>query len=1099
MKSVYNKLKYLIVVLIFINTVYGQNTLTKVKLQLKWKHQFQDAGYIAAVEKGFYKDVGLDVSLLEFNADTKVLDSIKSNKVQFAISDTSIILNRIKGEPIKAVMATFQKSPHILLGLKSPNIHSINDLNGKKIALVDELNGLELSAMLKSNNINFIRKPAIFTFDKFFSKEIDFMSAYISNEPFIAKEKGIDVVTFFPGDYGYDGYGDILFTSDYMIQTNPKLVQKMYEASIKGWEYAYEHKEEIVDIIYNKYNTLKKSKKALLYEAVILQKLSGYDDNLGNLNLDKIKSIGRLFDFLINGKYNLDNLNNFIYKPDSNNLYLTDKEKEFLKKHPMITLGTGDNWSPYSIKKRDGSIVGLDIDIINKINKLTGAYFVLKLGNWEQMQKLAKENKVDGLCTLIKTKEREKFLNFSDIYFSLQKMVLVKQRNPLNIKSPSDLDGKTIVIAKGNIADENEAKKFKNAKIIYADTTIDMVKEVIYGKADATFGNGALEYMLIQDGLPYLENAFALNQHLNLRFAVKKEWHEAISIINKALHHIGEQELMQIKQKWFSSNTTINKYESLILTKDESDYLSSKKTIKMCTDPNWMPFEKIENGKYIGMGADYIKLINQKLPLTIELVQTQTWSESLDYIKQKKCDILPLAMKTKEREEFLNFTTPYITVPIVLATKPNIPFITDFTTLKDKKIAIPKNYALVDILKCKYPNFNIVEGDDIYDGLNKVYNKELFGYVGPLASIAYQFQNNFASGLKIAAKFDNKFELSIATAKDQPILNNIFQKALNSINDDQKRDILNKWIAINYKKDVNYKFIWKIIVISFVILLIIFYWNIRLKKEISKRKLAEQKLQLLNNNLEIKILDAVKDVQEKEKLLQQQSKLASMGEMIGNIAHQWRQPLAVSNTIVSILKEKSNKNILDKNYIQKKLDEIESANLYMSQTIEDFLSFFNPSKEKEKFNVLNAVDKSISIVKHLITQKKINIDIDIDSNLQIIGLRDEYVQVIISILSNAIYALKNKQERRDISVLGYKENNMVILKITDNAGGIPNEIIDRVFEPYFTTKHKSKGTGLGLYISKMIIENSMDGKLNVYNTKDGVCFEIILISENIPY
>ncbi len=247
----------------------------------------------------------------------------------------------------------------------------------------------------------------------------------------------------------------------------------------------------------------------------------------------------------------------------------------------------------------------------------------------------------------------------------------------------------------------------------------------------------------------------------------------------------------------------------------------------------------------------------------------------------------------------------------------------------------------------------------------------------------------------------------------------------------------------------------------------------------SKLTHTETNLKILNKNLE-----------KKEQMLQQQSKLASMGQMIGNIAHQWRQPLAVSNTIVSILKEKSNKNILDKNYTQKKLNEIESTNLYMSQTIEDFLSFFNPSKEKEKFNLKDTIDKAIHIIQNLITRNNINLHINITQNLNIEGYKDQYIQVIISILSNAIYELVDKKDYKEITIIGYKENDITILEIADNAGGISTDIIHRVFEPYFTTKEQSKGTGLGLYISKMIIENSMDGTLEVVNTSIGAKFII---------
>ncbi len=265
--------------------------------------------------------------------------------------------------------------------------------------------------------------------------------------------------------------------------------------------------------------------------------------------------------------------------------------------------------------------------------------------------------------------------------------------------------------------------------------------------------------------------------------------------------------------------------------------------------------------------------------------------------------------------------------------------------------------------------------------------------------------------------------------------------------------------------------------------------NRNLEQKIDERT---KQLQDLNDVLEQKIAKAVQETKQSEKMLQEQSKLASMGEMINNIAHQWRQPLAISNTIVSILKQKNKRGLLEKEYIDKKLDEIEIHNLYMSQTIEDFLSYFNPKKKKEEFNLKQIVDKSLLIVDNLLQKQKIEVEIFIQEDINLFGHKDEYIQVVLSLLTNAIQALKNTPSPK-IIIKGSKDSyDTVFLVINDNAGGIHEEIIDRVFEPYFTTKHQNQGTGLGLYISKMIIEKSMNGKLYVQNNNLGAKFTIAI-------
>jgi len=237
-----------------------------------------------------------------------------------------------------------------------------------------------------------------------------------------------------------------------------------------------------------------------------------------------------------------------------------------------------------------------------------------------------------------------------------------------------------------------------------------------------------------------------------------------------------------------------------------------------------------------------------------------------------------------------------------------------------------------------------------------------------------------------------------------------------------------------------------------------------------------------------KLQDREKTIQEKDRQLFEQSKRAEMGEMIGNIAHQWRQPLAIINTIVGILKEKNSITTLSQEELQEKLEKMQTRILYMSNTIEDFMNYYRPDKEKSTFKIIDALMQGIEVAH---TNKKIKLTVDSDKTLSFYGLKNEYVQVIVSILSNIHdLVIERKIENPEVDIKLYKENNDAILSITDNVGGIKNENLSKIFNPYFTTKHQSMGTGLGLYIAKMIIEDTMDGSLSVKNTDNGVTFTI---------
>jgi signal transduction histidine kinase len=251
------------------------------------------------------------------------------------------------------------------------------------------------------------------------------------------------------------------------------------------------------------------------------------------------------------------------------------------------------------------------------------------------------------------------------------------------------------------------------------------------------------------------------------------------------------------------------------------------------------------------------------------------------------------------------------------------------------------------------------------------------------------------------------------------------------------------------------------------------------------------------------LLDTISELQEKEKTIQErdrllfeQSKRAEMGEMIGNIAHQWRQPLAIVNTILAILKEKNSAGMLSKEEISTRINKMEKRVVYMSDTIEDFMDYYKPNKEKSKFSVYRALKKALEITNHTKESEKIEIKVDADDKLCIYGLMNEFVQVIVSILSN-IYDIKEIRNlaKIRIEIVLKKEDNDVILSISDNAGGIDDKILSKIFNPYFTTKHQSIGTGLGLHIAKMIIEDNMNGLLNAKNNKHGATFIIRMKNE----
>ena len=268
----------------------------------------------------------------------------------------------------------------------------------------------------------------------------------------------------------------------------------------------------------------------------------------------------------------------------------------------------------------------------------------------------------------------------------------------------------------------------------------------------------------------------------------------------------------------------------LQFTAEESHYLSEKKEILMCIDPNWLPYEKIENGQHIGMTKDYMDIFSSRLGIPISLVATSTWSESLEYARTRKCDIFSLAMATPEREKYMNFTQPYLSIPLVVATRIDQLFILNFYDVKNKKLGIVKGYAFAELLKIKYPDLQIIEVESIDEGLDKVSKGKLFGFIGSLSSIGYVIQREYIGELKIAGKFDEKWELGVGVRNDDPLMLAVFKRVIDSVDYAEKQKIMNKWLSVKYDHGTDYSLIWKILAVVSIVVLILLYHQMILRK-----------------------------------------------------------------------------------------------------------------------------------------------------------------------------------------------------------------------------------------------------------------------------
>jgi signal transduction histidine kinase len=258
----------------------------------------------------------------------------------------------------------------------------------------------------------------------------------------------------------------------------------------------------------------------------------------------------------------------------------------------------------------------------------------------------------------------------------------------------------------------------------------------------------------------------------------------------------------------------------------------------------------------------------------------------------------------------------------------------------------------------------------------------------------------------------------------------------------------------------------------------------------------------LNESLERRIAFEVANSRKKDLIMFQQARLASLGEMIANIAHQWRQPLSSLMMIVQGVETKMELGKLTPEILKQKVDDATLLGDNMSKTLDDFQNFFKPSRAKEKFFIKKCIEHSFLLSKYLLEKEEVVFLLNVRADEEIFGFYNELSHVFLNIISNAIDALKDKEYKRYIEVVVKKSKNNIRVNIVDNGGGIDEEIIDHIFEPYYTTKYKSSGTGIGLYMSQQIVQKHMNGKIeckNVYyKIQDQEFQKCTLFSITIP-
>jgi len=545
-----------------------------------------------------------------------------------------------------------------------------------------------------------------------------------------------------------------------------------------------------------------------------------------------------------------------------------------------------------------------------------------------------------------------------------------------------------------------------------------------------------------------------------------------------------------------------NKHSNILNAK-ELAYLRDKKEITFCIVPFFLPYSHIKDGELEGVESGILEIISKSVPIDFRLIYSKTWDETLSLVKKRKCDFLPIVENIESRREYLDFTTPYFRDSIAIITDNTKDYIIDISSVLDKEFSIVEGYSFIETLRKKYPHIKLNEVSSRKKGFMGVQTGKYYAHIDAMMVAAYYMQNHPKSNLKISGQFEENVKISFGVKKDDEILFSIFQKIANELKQKDIHRVLSEWVSIKHIRTIDHAHLKNVLLFTFTLALIIGYRQYLLKKKNKQLQSLQNQLLILNKSLEIKVADAVNDVLKKDAYLLHQSRLAQMGEMLSMIAHQWKQPLSsISAVQISIRMaielerfdlrdEKQREEFLE--FVHKKLDKIATNTKNLSQIISNFSDFYKPNKKAEVLKLDEVIMKAYSLVEDNMDANNISISMSLHSDAVVRLHENEFTQVILNLLNNARdQVIERRIEDAKIKIKSYDENGDTVLEISDNALGIDEEIIENVFDPYFSTKLDKNGTGLGLYMSKQIIEEHHNGNISVKNDKDGAVFTIRL-------
>ena len=495
-----------------------------------------------------------------------------------------------------------------------------------------------------------------------------------------------------------------------------------------------------------------------------------------------------------------------------------------------VRVATLNNFPPFAFRTK-GKLMGFTIDYLKLIEEKIGIRFDIVHGPWNEIFKKYKDGNVDIITALSYTEKREQYTRYTEPYYILPTVVYTR-KGSFSYGGVEDLKGKTVGIEK-DVFYKQFLKAYDGIEIKEIKDTNELLQQLSFAEVDAVITNINIgEYMIQEHMLNNVELAGRIDiagiKDEDLRLGVRRERENLYSLVQKGVNQITPQEYKALQDRWvgFSPGDML---QGDLVPKDLElikRYERLYGGFRVAGHPGWFPVDFLNtSGKHDGIVADILDRVGEQQNIPFTLFRTASFQASLEAVRRGNADIIPAVVPEAQLREAFAFTKPYLSLPLVLATRNSEIFIDGLGALSDKRIGYVPRGGVAEVFAKKYPDLTFVPVDSVPEGLRRVRQRKDFAFVGTIPGVTYAIQEYDLYDIKISGKIEEKLPLAAAVSRDKTALLRILEKGLHSVGLEQREQILDDWVSIRFEESVDYTMLWWIVLGAGTLLGVMVLWT----------------------------------------------------------------------------------------------------------------------------------------------------------------------------------------------------------------------------------------------------------------------------------